>query len=329
MDKKRVYRSIIFLTVGILIFWFVFKDTDWDSLGEELRKFSGFWIGTSVILNIMSQMIRAIRWKMLFKPLDYSPRTSNLFFAILILAFTNQIIPRGGEIARLGTVNRYEKIPFAKLLGTALVERLTDLIILLLIFIALVIWQFPLFQKILALPEINPENISWQKGLLIAGLFLIVLIALRIAINRYKFFQKIKLSLRKIKNEVSEGFRSLSRVKNKTLFFSLSFLIYGLWLMMLYVLFFAYPPTNHLSFESAAFTFGLATLAFLLPIQAGIGAWHFVVIQCLLLFGIEAESGKAFSLVAHAVTNLAYIPLGAIAIVLLFLLNGRKREIKI
>ncbi len=329
MDKKRVYRSIIFLTVGILIFWFVFKDTDWDSLGEELRKFSGFWIGTSVILNIMSQMIRAIRWKMLFKPLDYSPRTSNLFFAILILAFTNQIIPRGGEIARLGTVNRYEKIPFAKLLGTALVERLTDLIILLLIFIALVIWQFPFFQKILALPEINPENISWQKGLLIAGLFLIVLIALRIAINRYKFFQKIKLSLRKIKNEVSEGFRSLSRVKNKTLFFSLSFLIYGLWLMMLYVLFFAYPPTNHLSFESAAFTFGLATLAFLLPIQAGIGAWHFVVIQCLLLFGIEGESGKVFSLVAHAVTNLAYIPLGAIAIVLLFLLNGRKREIKI
>lgn len=326
MDRKRLYRSIIFLIIGVVIFWYVFRDTNWNSLAKELGKFSWFWIGISIVLNILSQLVRAIRWKILFKPLDYSPRTSNLFFSILILAFTNQIIPRGGEIARLGTINRYEKIPFAKLFGTALVERLTDLIILLLIFITLIIWQFPLFQKILALPEINPGNISWQKGLLIAGIVILLFIAIRFIFRRFKFFKKIRLKLQKIKLDISEGFQSLSKVKNKTLFFTLSFLIYGLWLMMLYVLFFAYPPTDHLSFRAAAFTFGLATLAFLLPIQAGIGAWHFVVIQCLLLFGIETETGKAFSIVAHAVTNLAYIPLGAIALILLFLLNANKEN---
>lgn len=325
MDKKKVYRSIIFLVIGILIFWYVFRDTDWSNLKKELGKFSWFWIAMSVILNILSQLVRAIRWKILFKPLDYSPRTSNLFFSILILAFTNQIIPRGGEIARLGTINRYEKIPFAKLLGTALVERLTDLIILLLIFITLIIWQFSLFQKILSLPQINPGNISWQKGLIIVGILILVVFLIRFLFRKFNFFRKIRLKLRKIKVDIEEGFQSLSRVKNKTLFFFLSILIYGLWLMMLYVLFFAYPPTDHLSFIAAAFTFGLATLAFLLPIQAGIGAWHFVVIQCLLLFGIDIETGKAFSLVAHAVTNLVYIPLGAIAIVLLFLLNRDKK----
>lgn len=143
--------------------------------------------------------------------------------------------------------------------------------------------------------------------------------------RRFHFFKRFRSKLEKIKNDTAEGFRSLSGVKNKTLFFVLSLLIYALWLLMLYVLFFAYPPVEHLSFKAAAFTFGLATLAFLLPIQSGIGAWHFVVIQCLLLFGIDTETGKAFSLVAHAATNLVYIPLGLITFVLLFLVNRSKK----
>ncbi len=92
---------------------------------------------------------------------------------------------------------------------------------------------------------------------------------------------------------------------------------------MLYVLFLAYPPTQHLSFETAAFTFGLATLAFLLPVQAGMGAWHFVVIQCLLLFGVDADSGKAFSLIAHSATNHVYLITGIIAFALLPIMNKK------
>ncbi|MFW5820178.1 MAG: lysylphosphatidylglycerol synthase transmembrane domain-containing protein [Bacteroidota bacterium] len=321
MDRKRIYRSFFFLVIGILIFWNVFRDTDFQDVLKEFRKFNWFWIAASISLNLLSQLTRAIRWKILFSPLDYSPGLLNLFFSMLILGFTNQIIPRGGEIARLGMVHRYEKIPFAKLFGTALVERLTDLIILLLIFITLIIWQFSLFLKILALPEINPENISWKKILLILGIITAIVLALWLIFRYFKIFSKIRDSLKKIREDVSEGFKSLSRIKNKSLFFTLSFLIYAFWLVMLYVLFFAYPPTADLSFKAAAFTFGLATLAFLLPIQAGIGAWHFVVIQCLLLFGIDAETGQAFSLVAHAATNLVYIPLGAIAFLFIFLLN--------
>ncbi len=106
----------------------------------------------------------------------------------------------------------------------------------------------------------------------------------------------------------------------------MSISIYAIWLIMLYVLFFAFPATQQLSFKAAAFTFGLATMAFLLPIQSGMGAWHFVVIQSLLLFGVDVESGKAFSLVAHAATNLIYIPIGLIAFALLPLVNTKNKK---
>jgi hypothetical protein len=55
------------------------------------------------------------------------------------------------------------------------------------------------------------------------------------------------------------------------------------------------------------------------------GAWHFVVVQCLLLYGIDLESGKAFSLVAHATTNIIYLIPGAIAFALIPIVNKSKK----
>ncbi len=324
MDKKKLYRSLFFLAIGIILFWFVFKGTDLSDLRKELTNITWFWIGISAVINILSQLVRAIRWKLLFVPLKYSPKLHNLFFSVLILGFTNQVIPRGGEIARLGVVNRYEKIHFAKLVGIALIERLTDLIILIMIFFSLLIWQFDRIKTIVSLPQISPPNLNMKNVLLIISIAIVVVSGAAFAIKKFHLLHKFKERIEIIKEEIKEGFTSIYHIKNKFLYFTLSFLIYALWFLMSYVLFFSYPPLSHLGFEAAAFTFGLATLAFLLPVQAGIGAWHFVVIQCLILFGIDQESGKMFSLLAHASTNLVYLPLGAIVFALLPLINKNK-----
>ena len=319
MDKKSTFQSILFFLIGLGLIWFVFRDTNIEQLKNELYRISWFWVGISVGLNLLSQLVRAYRWKTLFIPLNYSPKIYNLFLAMLILAFTNQIIPRGGEVARLGVVNKYEKVPLSKLVGIALIERLTDLIILILIFIVLFIWQFPLIQKIIELPQINLLDVNIHRVLIISGIIIISLVILHFIIRKFKN------KLKKIKKELHEGFTSIYHIKNKFLYLTQSFLIYGIWLLMLYVLFLA-SPTHHLSFKAAVFTFGLATLAFLLPIQAGMGAWHFVVIQCLLLFGVEADVGKVFSLMAHSATNHVYLITGIIALALLPIVNYKKSK---
>lgn len=313
MDKKTLIRSILFLLIGIAIFWWVFRGTDWNNLVQEFRKVEWIWIMVSLVLNLLALTIRAFRWKALFIPMQYNPHTFNLFLGNVVMAFTNQVIPRGGEIARLGVVNKTDRVPFAKLFGTVLVERLTDLVILFMIFIALIVWKFDLFQKILQLPQVSLDNLDLQKALVIAGIAIFIILTGIIAINRFNLLARFKGKIRQFRDDVKEGFTSLRHVQNKTLYFSLSVAIYITSFFMFYFLFFALPATSGLSFSAAVFTFGVATLAFLLPIQAGLGAWHFLVIQCLLLFGIESETGKAFSLIAHAATNLVNIPLGAIA----------------
>lgn len=326
MDRKKIIQAVIFFIVGIALFWWVFKDTDIEKLRIQIGKFNPWWLFVSVLINILSQWIRAHRWNLLFKPLKYTPNIFSLFFATLILNFVNLIIPRGGEFARLGVVNRKENIPFSKLLGITMAERLTDLCILLFLVIVLITWQFDTILELLELPEIGlPKFDQLQTYLIFAGC-IVLIVLLFFAFKHLNVFKKLRKKLHDVKQDFSEGFSSLRRINNKFLFFSESFLIYSLWLFALYVLFFAYPPTQHLTFSDAAFTFGLATLAFLLPVQAGMGAWHFIAIQSLMILNIDPEQGRAFSLVAHATTNYIHLFLGVIAFALLPLINNTNKR---
>jgi len=321
MDKKKIVRSILFFLLGAFIFWYVYRDLELSELGNQLHNLKWKWIALSLLFNLLSQYIRALRWKSLIIPMNYFPKTINLFLSVLVMSVTNLIIPRAGEIARLGAVNRVEKIPFSKLFGTALVERLTDLLILILIAVSLLAWQFDNFQRMISLPGINlnsGENKGWLTG---AGIFILVIIILYFISVKFGWKKKITGRLKKFGRNLAEGFSTISRVESKALYIIYSLFIFLLYFAMMYVLIYAYPPVDDLSLGQAAFTFGFSTLAFLIPVQAGIGAWHYLVIQSLLMFGIGSSAGKVFALVAHSFTLMVYLIIGSIAIIVFPLVN--------
>jgi hypothetical protein len=115
-------------------------------------------------------------------------------------------------------------------------------------------------------------------------------------------------------------------IEKKWTYIFLTFLIFLLWLLMFYVVFFAYPPTVHMPLSSAVFTYTIGTLAFLLPIQAGLGVWHYLVMECLYLFGLNKEAGRMFALVAHTVTNLIYLIFGTIGFIVLPFINNNSQD---
>jgi len=98
----------------------VYQDINIQSITGALKELKYSWILLSVILGLLSTLVRALRWKILIESIGYKPKTINLFLSVQILYFINLVIPRGGELARCGMITKYEKIPFAKLLGTVL-----------------------------------------------------------------------------------------------------------------------------------------------------------------------------------------------------------------
>ena len=236
-----------------------------------------------------------------------------------ILYFINLVIPRGGEIARCGMVAKYEKIPFAKLLGTVFIERLTDFIAFIIIFIGVFFMQLSLVKEIFSILKMSPS--SFQSKILIFGLVVILFILFYWIFNKIGLLNKFQNKINKIKEEIIEGIKSVLMIEKKWTYIFLTFQIFLLWLLMLYVVFFAYPPTYNMPLSAAVFTYTIGTFAFLLPIQAGIGVWHFLVSECLYLFGLNKEAGKMFALIAHTFTNLVYLIFGTIGFIIMPLIN--------
>jgi uncharacterized protein (TIRG00374 family) len=318
----------LFLVIGIGIFILIYKDLRLDKIQHALHTLEYRWIVLSGIFGLSSHFIRTLRWQQLIKPLAHKPGIANTYLAVLVLYLFNILIPRGGEIARCSVLNRYEKIPFTKLLGTVVTERLSDLTTFLLILVVLIFWDTSVIQNFF---QNNPELVKGFNNLFQSKYFYLgIAVALGgiafLFLSRKRAKSGLMDKILKIKEQFREGLTTISRINNKLLYIFYTLLIIFLWLLMLYVVFFAYEPTSGLSFEIAVITFAISSFAFILPIQAGIGAWHYLVIQCLFLFGIDKDVGAVFALISHTFTNLIFLVAGTLAFILLPIINNRQGE---
>jgi glycosyltransferase 2 family protein len=323
LHKRKLLSSLIFLILGITLFWFVYRDFNFKELSKALKNLKFGWIIVSVGFGMLSHYIRALRWGMLINAMGQKPRNVNLFLSVIILYFTNLIIPRGGEVTRCAIVSKYEQVPFVKLVGTVFVERITDLFAFMLIFLIILLFQFRFFETVMNYPgfqlDFSSFHIKLMPVLLIASLITIMVLAM----VKFRIFNKVYAKLKQLKGEFIEGISVIIHLKTKVKYIVYTFIIFLLWLLMLYVVFFAYTPTNKLSFIAAVLTYVFGTLAYLLPIQAGIGTWHFIVINCLFFYGIDKESGMIFALIAHTFTNLIFLILGPVAMAFLPIVNNK------
>ena len=180
--------------------------------------------------------------------MDYKPNISNLFLSVIVLYFTNLIIPRGGEISRCAVLSKYERIPIVKLVGTVFVERITDLFAFFLILLILVIWQFNFFETIVNYPDFKLDFSSTKFKMLPVVLVLILIAVLAFVFVRFKIFNKLYVKLKKLKSDFIEGIMVIRHIREKSKYIFYTFLIFLLWLLMLYSVFFS-PSLLQTSFH--------------------------------------------------------------------------------
>ena len=184
--------------------------------------------------------------------------------------------------------------------------------------------QISLIKEIFSILKLSPSN--FRSKILIFGLVVILFMLFYWIFKKIGLLNKFQNKINKIKEEIIDGIKSVLMIEKRWIYILLTFLIFLLWLLMLYVVFFAYPPTFNMPLSAAVFTYTIGTFAFLLPIQAGIGVWHFLVSECLYLFGLNKEAGKMFALVAHTFTNLVYLIFGTIGFIIMPLINNNSRD---
>lgn len=330
--KQKITKTIKFLAfflIGILIFWMVYKDQDISRLKNILTNdVNYFWVVVSLFLGLISHISRTIRWNLIIEPLGHKPGMLNTFLAVMVGYLMNLALPRMGEISRCGVLARYEKMPFTKLVGTVVLERLIDVLMLLLLLLIVVITQF---GQVLEFLNNNPEvqkklHKVIYSPLLISGLFFILLI---IWFLRHKILaSRLMRKIMEYVFQFTEGFKSILKMKKKGAFIFHSFFIWFLYYMMTYCIFFAFDFTSHLSVLAGLTIFVLGSFGMVAPVQGGIGAWHFMVIEGLALYGVSRADGQIYALVAHGSMTILLIILGLIAMLVLPFVNERIDEME-
>jgi uncharacterized membrane protein YbhN (UPF0104 family) len=120
-----------------------------------------------------------------------------------------------------------------------------------------------------------------------------------------------------------EGFISIRNIEKKGWFFFHSAFIWGMYYLMLYVVFFAFDFTSNLNPIAGLTTFVLASFGMVAPVQGGIGAWHFMAKEALSLYGVANENGIIFAFVAHTSMTAMIILIGILSVMVLPFINRR------
>lgn len=320
----KILKFLIFFTLGIFIFWLVYKDQDIERIKSVLKnEVNYFWIVVSLIIGLISHISRTLRWGLMIEPIGHKPRFVNTFMAVMIGYLMNMAFPRMGEISRCGVIARYEKISFTKLFGTVVAERLIDVIsLLLLLFIVI----FSQFGQMISFLQRNPEiqekltSVFASPYLIIAVIVLALLVFIfRNTFKQTTIFKKIVGILLNFK----EGFISIRLIKRKGWFWFHSAFIWFCYYLMLYTIFFAFEFTSGLNPVAGLTTFVFASFGMVAPVQGGIGAWHFMAIEGLRLYGVAYENGVIFAFVAHASMTVMIIAIGLISMLILPFINRR------
>ena len=323
----KLLKVLAFFCLGLVIFWLVYKDQDIHRIESILKNDVNYWwVWASLLLGLLSHISRTMRWVIMIEPLGKRPGILNTFLSVMVGYLMNLVIPRMGEISRCGVLSRYEKISFTKLVGTVVTERIIDVLMMLLLTLIVIGTQF---GKILQFLENNPSvkeklgNIPFSPGLLI------IFVALIAAF--YFFRKKIKHSalfakFNEILKKFGEGLRTIRTMKNKGAFIFHTVFIWLMYYLMLYVVFFSFEFTTNLSAIAALTTFVFGSFGMVAPVQGGIGAWHFMVIQALIVYGVSKADGVVFAFLVHSSMTAMLILVGLISLLILPFINRRKEE---
>ena len=259
---------------------------DFSAFLRELKEVNYVYILLASLLLYISVWFRAIRWKIL---LDRECNIYDLFKIQMVGYFANNILPfRIGELLKSFLVSENQKISKSYALGTIVMERFLDMVILLLLMLLCIL--------------ISPiDNIAINEN--VYSLHSLLLIILLVVFSFLFLFVSISKGLIKIK--LFQNFLDKFIIAYEN--FSVSQFTYSsLFGVAIWAIHWAQIDLVFRAFSIVASPYQslliliIGSLVVSIPSLPGaIGTFHVVVYSTLNVFGIDVE-GSSFTMILHA-----------------------------
>ena len=316
---NKLIKIVLPLGLGIAIIYYLISKIDPKQLWEILKDANWAILLFSLLFGLLGNTIRGYRWQLFIKPLGYNPKVSTLNYAIYGGYAVNFALPRAGEIWRCGVLAKEEDIPFTKLFGTMILDRIFDTLTVFTISLIAFLFNMQFFMTQL---QQNQATFDTLLSVLKSPLLYIAIGAA--IITTYIVFKYFKenIVVRKIKDFLSgmgRDMRSIWQMKTKGKLLLYTIGIWGSYFCYFYITFFAFDFTADLGITAGLIAFALSSISMGVPSNGGLGPWQIAVIASLSLYGVDKLHATAFATGVFAVQSIWVILCGLFGIAMLAL----------
>lgn len=313
LKKKISLRTFLPISIGLFCIYYSFKDINFSDFKELFIGIDYIWILLGLFLGALSHISRSYRWKFLVDPLGYKLGLKNSILSVFAAYLINYTIPRAGDVARASIISNYEKIPFEKLIGTIIAERIVDMICISLLILISLLYEFErISEKIISLLS----SINFGSLLIFLITFFVIILLIFMILKRFNFYKKFSNFLTGLKS----GLTVITRMERKFAFIAHSIFIWLMYVFMFYVTSFAFSDLHGANFFHLLISFTLAALSIMFS-NGGIGIYPLAVEESLFWYGIESVNGLAFGWVMWLSQTIMVIIFGGLSLFILPFIN--------
>ena len=304
----KKFKIAVGLLLSAFFLWLAFLKVNFEELIFALESANYPLIMAAAFLNGLTFIPRAYRWKILLKPLK-NTNFGNTFGSLSIGFMANSVLPaRGGEFVRAFTIGQTEKISKSASFATIIVERVFDLITLILFLV--VSLGFIANDKMVS-------RMFWMAVVITISIIIFLIVLKKkpetMKIIIFLFPNRFKERSRKFLEAFIKGLEILGNFRSLFFTFIQSLFLWSCFALIYYILFVSFGFA--LPLGAAFLVMAVCSLGISIPSSPGfIGTYHYFAIFSLGLFGIPKSIALSFSIVAWAVNILPVVVIGLVAL---------------
>ena len=314
MTSRRGVRpllAIVGLAVTAVCMYLAVRGVEIEDAIDALRDSDLVWLLPALPVFSAAIVLRGVRWWALYDA-EQRPPLRAVMYALLVGYFFNNILPaRAGEAARVIALNSRAKTPLGEIVGTVVVERVFDLLALLLLLLCAYPW----------LPEI-----SWlRNAAILGGVVTFVVAVLIVLVVRYdaRAVHWLLSPLRRIRRPgfaerveaaAINGTRGLVALRNPVIAargFALTVASWVVLAISYWILMEAFALA--LPLDAAILVTVAINLSLVLPSSpAALGVFEAATIIALNAFDVPHAEALSYALVLHLLNLVPFLLIGAV-----------------
>jgi uncharacterized protein (TIRG00374 family) len=302
------------VAVTLVFAYLAVRNAHLDEVREALRESEMLWLAPAFLVLAVAVFLRAVRWWSLYTPSSRPPLAA-VTRALLVGYFFNNVLPlRAGEAARIVALHRYAGTSRVESVATSVLERVYDVLALLLLLFVLLPW----------LPDVRWLDAAAVFAGLVAGLVVLSVVVLaRWGVQPVHFLLRPlhrvpRLHAERIETGAENVARGLVGLRHPAvalpaaLWTVLSWIVVGLsaWLVLR-----GFELGVSLSPVAGIFVVITINLALILPSSpAAVGVFEAATLLALDAYGVSESAALSYALVLHALNFLPFVAVGVVLV---------------